>query len=152
MSRMQALMVALEHAEKERDAALLVMQRAAGQLDAAQKQAQQLQDYRAEYQQRWSAQFKREGTIDILHCYQNFMARLNTAIEQQQRMVEQAKVQHEHAQEALMERETRAASIRKLIERRAAEQALAQERRDQKATDEQASRISWASRTNLMIA
>ena len=152
MSRMQALKVALEHAEKERDAALLAMQSAAGQLDTAQKQAQQLQDYRAEYQQRWSAQFKREGTIDILHCYQNFMARLNTAIEQQQRMVEQAKAQHERAQEVLMERETRAASIRKLIERREAEHALAQQRREQKATDEQASRISWTSRTHLMIA
>lgn len=152
MSRMQALKVALEHAEKERDAALLAMQRAAGQLDAAQRQATQLQDYRAEYQQRWSAQFKREGTIDILHCYQNFMARLNTAIEQQQRVVEQARLQHESAQEALMERETRAASIRKLIERRSAEHALAQERREQKATDEQASRISWTSRTHLIIA
>ena len=152
MSRMQALKVALEHAEKERDAALLAMQRAAAQLDAAQRQATQLHDYRAEYQQRWSAQFKREGTIDILHCYQNFMARLNTAIEQQQRIVEQARLGHERSQAALMERETRAASIRKLIERRVAEQALAQDRREQKATDEQASRISWASRAHLLTA
>ena len=152
MSRMQALKVALEHAEKERDAALLAMQRAAAQLDAAQRQATQLLDYRAEYQQRWSAQFKREGTIDILHCYQNFMARLNTAIEQQQRIVEQARLGHERSQEALMERETRAASIRKLIERRVTEQALAQERREQKATDEQASRISWTNRMHLLTA
>ncbi|PPE68472.1 flagellar export protein FliJ [Caldimonas thermodepolymerans] len=152
MSRLHALKVALEHAEQERDAALRAMQRAAAQLEAAERQAAQLEDYRTDYQKRWSQQFQREGTVDILQCYQNFMSRLNAAIEQQQRVVAQARAGRQRCQAVLVERETRAASIRKLIERREAEEALAQRRREQKATDEQASRLAWAARVHVLTA
>ncbi|MCW7540554.1 flagellar export protein FliJ [Aquabacterium sp. A7-Y] len=146
MSRHHALALALEHAEKERDAALSISQRAAAQLENAERQAQQLEDYRREYQARWSEQFKRQGTMDILRCYQDFMGRINQAIEQQANAVAQGRRQLEWARGVVLERETRAASIRKLIERREAEQALQQQRRDQKATDEQAARAAWNQR------
>ncbi|AKJ31015.1 flagellar export protein FliJ [Caldimonas brevitalea] len=147
MSRHHALALALEHAEKQRDEAVSTCQRAAAQLENAERQATQLEDYRREYQQRWGEQFKRQGTMDILRCYQDFVGRINQAIEQQQGAVEQGRRQVEWARGVLAEREMRVASIRKLIERRVAEQAMTQQRRDQKATDEQAARVAWSQRS-----
>ncbi|WKB54499.1 flagellar export protein FliJ [Eleftheria terrae] len=148
MSRHHALSLALEHAEKARDDALELRRRAAAQLENAERQAEQLQEYRRDYQQRWSEQFKRQGTMDILRCYQDFMGRINAAIEQQAGAVAQGRRQLDWATGVVLERETRAASIRKLIERREAERALQQQRRDQKVTDEQAARAAWNQRAN----
>ncbi|MCV4601247.1 flagellar export protein FliJ, partial [Escherichia coli] len=65
---------------------------------------------------------------------------------QQALVVQQAEWQLEHARLHLLEQERRAAAIRKLLEKRAAEQALAAQRREQKHTDEQASRLAWNQR------
>lgn len=148
MSNTHALSLALEQAEKQRDEAQAAYQRIARAAEGARQQAQQLLDYRGEYQQRWSAQFKRAGTIEILQCYQGFMGRLNTAIEQQDAAVQRTAAQVEAARQALLDRETRVAAIRKLIERRQEQAEAAQARREQKATDEQASRLAWNRRAD----
>ena len=49
----------------------------------------------------------------------------------------------ETAKAALLSAELRVASVRKLIERRIAEAVRTQDRSDQKATDELASRAAW---------
>ena len=53
-------------------------------------QAEQLLAYRRDYEQRWSAQFCREGTIELVRCYQGFIERLTQAVEQQERVAEHA--------------------------------------------------------------
>lgn len=143
MSQLHALSLALEQAEKQRDEAQAAYQRLLRAAEGARQQAQQLLDYRSEYQQRWSTQFRHSGTVAILQCYQGFMERLNGAIEQQDAAVARSQAQLDAARQALLERETRVAAIRKLIERRQAQAEAAQQRRDQKATDEQASRLAW---------
>lgn len=148
MKDSRSLHLALELAEKDRDVALARCQQAAQALERQRLQAQQLRDYRADYLARWNGQFQRRGTVEIMRCYRDFMARLDQAIAQQALVLQQAQWQHEQARLQLLEQERRAAAIRKLLEKRAAEQALAAQRREQKHTDEQASRLAWNQRAD----
>lgn len=143
MTDIQTLTLLLGQHERQRDAALADHQRAQTLSDAAAQQADQLQAYRRDYQQRWGAQFQREGQIELVRCYQSFMERLTQAVDQQTRAKEIAATHVERALVALRDAELRCASVRKLIERRIAEQRIASERRDQKLVDEQAARAGW---------
>jgi flagellar FliJ protein len=143
MNPMQPLLALLSQTERERDEALAAHQRAIASHEAAQAQAEQLLTYRREYEQRWGEQFSRQGSIELVRCYQSFTSRLSQAVDHQQRVAQQASRQVEVAREALLEQEMRVASVRKLIERRAQEARLDADRRDQKITDEFAARAAW---------
>ena len=143
MTELQPLTILLDQNQRQRDAALADHLRARVASEAANAQAEQLVTYRREYEQRWSAQFARRGQIELVHCYQSFMARLTQAVEQQARVAEHAAQQLERALAALRTAEMRCASVRKLIERRVLEQRVATDRRDQKQTDEAATRAAW---------
>jgi flagellar FliJ protein len=140
----QALNILLERAEAERDDALAKLQELQRQAEAAQAQAAQLGQYRSDYQQRWTQQFARQTTIDIVGHYQNFGQRLDQAIAQQGAVSQFAQQRVERAREALRDLELRVASVRKLIERRQGELRRSAQRREQKATDEQAARAALA--------
>ena len=143
MTDIQTLTLLLGQHERQRDAALAEHRRAQTLSDAAAQQADQLQAYRREYQQRWGAQFQREGQIELVRCYQSFMERLTLAVDQQTRAKENTAANVERALAALRGAELRCASVRKLIERRLAEQRIATDRQDQKLIDEQAARAGW---------
>ena len=143
MTDTQTLTLLLGQHERQRDAALAEHQRALQASSAAAAQAEQLRAYRHDYEQRWSEQFKREGKIELVRCYQGFIERLTQAVDQQTCMAAHAAQQVEVALLALREAELRCASVRKLIERRVHEQRVVEDRRDQKQTDEQASRAAW---------
>jgi flagellar FliJ protein len=143
MNPLQPLMALLAQTERERDEAWAAAQQAMQAQQNAAAQADQLLAYRREYEQRWSAQFKTEGRIELVHCYRGFMERLTQAVEQQQRVAGHAAVQVEHTRQALAEREMRVASVRKLIDRRRQELRLSADRVEQKQTDEFGSRMSW---------
>ena len=143
MTDLQPLTLLLGQSERQRDEALALHQRARRANDAAVAQSAQLRSYRRDYEQRWSAQFSREGKIELVRCYQSFMERLTQAVDQQAHVVEHAAQELERALGALREAELRCASVRKLIERRTHERRAAADRRDQKQTDELASRAAW---------
>lgn len=140
---MTALHTLLTRAESERDQIMAAFRRAEEQAHGVRAQAEQLQAYRGDYQTRWAGQFSRQGAIEIVHCYQSFMQRLEEAVAQQQRQVEATQAQCQRLRQALLAAEMRVASVRKLIERRQAEQRLAQDRREQRQTDETAQQIRW---------
>ena len=146
MRSMPPLMTLLEQCERERDELAVTSQRAAVAHRSAMDQAEQLVVYRSEYEQRWAAQFRTDGRMELVHCYRGFMERLTQAVEQQKRIVVQAEAAFEHTRLALRDGEIRVASVRKLIERRMNEVRLASDRREQKATDEFASRVAWNQR------
>jgi flagellar FliJ protein len=140
---MHALQTLLEREEAERNQALAELQQAQQQAGAAQLQAEQLLAYRADYQRRWSDQFSRQGAIEIVHCYQGFMSRLEQAVAQQERIASHAEAQAQRARERVQGCEIRVASVRKLIERRLSERERVAARREQKQTDEVAQRAAW---------
>lgn len=133
-----SLQLVLDRAAQERDRLAADRRRAEELAQRTRRQGEQLAAYRGEYLQRWSRQFGHGGAIEIVHCYQSFMQRLDEALAHQQRQVHAAERGQAAAHQALLQAETRLASIRKLIERRQAEIARAHERRDQRQTDETA--------------
>ena len=149
MSILQPLMTLLGQVERERDDLALTCQRAAQAHQTAAHQAEQLLTYRREYEKRWAHQFRTDGRMELVNCYRGFMERLTQAVEQQRAATVQAQAELDHARVALRESELRVASVRKLIERRVAEADVATQRREQKASDEFASRASWHKVTGL---
>ena len=143
MSPIQPLLTLLAHTERERNAAMADAKRIELEHGNAQRQVEQLQTYRRDYEQRWSSQFSRSGGIDIVQCYQGFVTRLGQAIDAQERVMLQAAQRLEAAQAVWQEQEMRVASVRKLIERRGRELRGADERREQKQLDEHAARLLW---------
>ena len=139
---MDALTTLLEQAEADRNRALAAFNLSRTRCDAARAQAAQLEAYRSDYQQRWSAQFARGAGLDIVRCYQGFSDRLETAITQQGHALLQAQAAQAGAGDALTAHELRVASVRKLIERRAQAQRQLTERREQKDDDEHAMRMA----------
>jgi len=143
MNPLQPLMTLLTQCERERDELAVACQRTAMSHRSATEQAEQLLVYRGEYEQRWATQFKTDGRMELVNCYRGFMDRLTQAVEQQQRVVVHSQAALDQARLKLRDGEIRVASVRKLIERRQAEARLSADRREQKTTDEFASRAAW---------
>lgn len=148
MNAMQSLLTLLAHAERERDAALAALRGSQIEQRNAQAQADQLQRYRRDYEQRWNSEFSRGGGIAIVHCYQGFVTRLTQAIEQQTHVAAVAAQRMAQAETAWRECELRVASVGKLIGRRNLTLRDQDNRREQKLQDDQAARVAWERRAN----
>ena len=132
----------LEQAEAERNQVLAAYTHTRARADAAREQALQLEAYRADYRHRWSLRLAQGVGLDIVRCYQGFADRLEVAIAQQAHAVTLAQAALVRAGDVLSAHELRVASVRKLIERRSAAERQLRERIEQKADDEQATRIA----------
>src|SRR3982750_2859059 len=115
---LKPLALLLAQAERQRYDAFAEQLKAESARRAAQAQAEQLVLYRREYEQRWSAEFCRDGKIELVRCYQGFILRLTQAVEQQERVAAHAAAQVERAEAIVRGHEIRAAALRKLVERR----------------------------------
>ena len=144
MNRLQSLDLLLEREQRRRDDARHAVLKAVRNEEAAREQLDGLTTYRTDYCQRWREQFSKAATMDIVRCYQAFVARLDQAISQQQGMVRSAQVGIENARKRLVEREIRLATVGRLIERRREQAANAEDRLAQRNLDEMAQRRSHA--------
>lgn len=142
MDSIALLQTLLQRAEAERDNALAVLRQAEAQLRAAEAQAEQLRNYRSEYDQRWTLRFRQAGggSRELLQHHQNFGLRLDEAITHQNGSTAQLVQRAERARAVLLQREQRVAGVRKLIERRQQELGRMAQRREQRAEDEMAMR------------
>ncbi len=147
---LQALQSVLDHAIAERDEVTAHMYLSLENTRRIGSQMEQLQSYREQYRQRWTAQFRQAAAIEVVQSYQAFVTRLDHAIEQLRLQLEQAQTQAQQARELLVARETRVASVRKLIERRLMEQGRTVAAREQKHSDERAAIASWHAAPSMM--
>ncbi|WP_313084648.1 flagellar export protein FliJ [Pulveribacter sp.] len=138
MSSLQAFTVAVELAERRRDAARQALRDVQGAREAAQAQLEQLSGYAQETQNRWGASEGRTLKPEVMAHHYHFMGRLDHAIGLQGGVVGNQDARVAGARQVLLQAELRLASLRKVLERRRAEQALAEQRREQKQTDERA--------------
>ena len=141
---LRSLRLLLDQAERQRDEALAEQLKLDAAWRAAAAQAEQLVLYRREYEERWRAEFCREGKIELVRCYQGFMERLTQAVEQQERIAGLAAAQAERAAALVRGHDVRAAGLKKLVERRLKEGERIAAGREQRLSDEQASRAAWA--------
>ena len=137
-SSLQSFIVAIQLAERRRDAARQAVSNLQNARVAAQGQLDQLQGYAQETQGRWGASEGRVMQPVVLQHHHQFMGRLEHAIGLQGQVVRTQDQRVAGARQTLLQAELRLASLRKVLERRQAELALAQQRREQKATDERA--------------
>jgi flagellar FliJ protein len=140
---LKSLAVLLAHAERERDEALAEQFRAEAARRATAAQAEQLVAYRRDYQRRWSAEFCRDGKIELVRCYQGFMERMTQAVEQQERIAAHTAVQAERAEAIVRGHELRTAALKKLVERRLRAGEVAAIQREQRESDDRAVRRAW---------
>ena len=141
MKRLALLRTLLEREQKRRDEQMAAVRNAAANAEAQQQQADSLTVYRSEYCQKWSAQFQQAAQMEILRSYHGFLSRLDQAITQQKSVVEHAHRMVAAQRQRLVEREIRVATVERLIKRREAMLAKADDRRDQKNLDELAQRL-----------
>ncbi|MEO8526025.1 MAG: flagellar FliJ family protein [Caldimonas sp.] len=140
---LNALRLLLAQAEAQRDEALAEQMKLEAAQRASAAQAEQLVTYRREYEQRWSAEFCREGKIELVRCYQGFVVRLTQAVEQQQRIAINVAAQAERAAIVVRGHDVRAAALKKLVERRVEESRRVAADTEQKESDEHAARAAW---------
>ena len=138
-----ALATLLQREEGVRDDAAVALKQAQDRQAHAQAQLELLQEHRAEYLARWSAEFGRATTPQVYQCYRDFKARLDQAISQQQLTLGQRQATVDRARATLVAAEQRAAAVRKLIERRLAEHRRQEDRRERKREDEFARASGW---------
>ena len=138
MSALNALMVAIELATRKRDEARQLLRQRQQSLAAAQEQMQQLQSYQAEMQQRWGAHEGAQLKPEAMYHHHPFMQPLQHAIELQTKVLRDQELRLQAAQQALMNTELRLTSLQKVVQMRRKDMALAQQRREQKQTDERA--------------
>ncbi len=138
MSSLNALNVAIEAAERKRDAARTALQERQRAQQAAQAQMDQLQGYVLEMQARWGAQEGLAVQPEVMHHQYQFMERLQHAIGLQTRVVADQDIRLETARQAQLAAELRVTSLQKVVQARRRDVALAQMRREQKDTDERA--------------
>ncbi|WP_280188217.1 flagellar export protein FliJ [Delftia sp. PS-11] len=138
MSSLNALMVAIDAASRKRDEALQTVQERQRAQQAGQAQMDQLQSYAQEMQRRWGAHESQSVQPEVMYHQYQFMERLQHAIDLQTRVMADLAIRLETAQKALMACELRVSSLRKVVEVRRRDIALAQMRREQKETDDRA--------------
>ncbi|MHA7599153.1 flagellar export protein FliJ [Alicycliphilus sp. T452] len=138
MSSLKAFQVAAELAERQRDAARQALRDVQDARQAAQAQLDQLTGYAGETLGRWGMKAGAAVQPEVMRHHYQFMGRLDDAIAQQTGTVATQDARVEQARQALLAAELRLASLRKVLERRRAEMALLQQRREQKQTDERA--------------
>jgi len=144
MSALNAFVVAVELAERQRDAARQALANVQGARQSAQAQLQQLTGYAAETQDRWGLKAGAAVQPEVMHHHYHFMGRLDHAIGLQKQALSGQDQRVVQARQALLQAELRLASLRKVLERRRAELAQQQQRREQKQTDERASQRAAA--------
>ncbi|MEO8297175.1 MAG: flagellar export protein FliJ [Burkholderiales bacterium] len=145
---LQPLTVLLEQAQRDRDQALQRQRKVEAALAAAEVQAEQLRDYRAECEGRWGQQFRKGVTMTLMQVYQDFVGRLHGAVDSQGEQIDRLRADLARCIADSVAAELRVASVRKLIERREVAALRSMAQREQKQFDEMASRAAWRRMTS----
>ena len=136
MSELKSVRLALELAQRKRDAAGKALAHAIGLCHLARQQLQQLQGYAVETQDRWALGARSQCSTEILRNFQQFMERLQQAIDLQQHALAQRDKEREAARQLLLAADIRIASLNQLLDRRRRAGSIRAAAQAQKHSDE----------------
>ncbi len=139
MPKFRSLLLAVDLAITKRDQALAVVQTHRRNHAFAQSQMDQLQQYAAETEQRWTVGAQKSTTPELLHHHYQFMARLQQAVDLQQNALATSVSKVQAAEQMLLQAEFRIASLKLVLGKRQGDLAKVQQRQEQKQMDEFAS-------------
>ena len=143
-----ALQIAVEMMERQRDGARQALADVRVSAAAAQEQMAQLEIYAGETEARWGMRAGASVAPEVLFHHRHFMGRLEHAMELQTQVLVDHKERVLRSERVLLAAELRLATLKKLVAKRKREQALVEQRRDQKQTDE---RAQFALRLHLEV-
>jgi len=138
MASLNAFLVAVELAERQRDEARQALQDARSARQAAQQQLDQIESYAQETQNRWGLRADTAVKPEVMYHHYQFMDRLAHASGLQSSVVGDQAGRVDAAAQVLLQAELRVTSLKKVVEKRRREMEHLQSRRDQKQTDERA--------------
>ena len=136
MPQLRALALAIDQAARRRDEAFAALLKAQRDCQGAQDQMGQLQSYAQETESHWALGARITANPEIVQHYDHFMDRLQQAVEMQQGVVADHVQAVAMARQRVMEAETRAMGLQRLLEKRRADRTRVQNTRDQKQLDE----------------
>ncbi len=140
MKRSQRMQTVRRLAERKTHQAEQALGQAQQALLAERQKLEQLESFRNEYQQNLLQQGRQGIRAEQLLRTQQFLARLGTAMEQQQRQIARAEQQLENAKQQWRAVRAREQVLESLVGRLQAEELQQEEKRLQKAVDELAQR------------
>lgn len=149
MSFMRSLSLAIQLATDRRDEASRQLAQAQRTQASAHDQMGQLERYAQDSENRWIGSAQVSMDPEVLRHHYQFMDRLRHAIGLQSDVLGNLQGQVELARRQLLEAETRLAGLNKVLQRKQQEELRAQERREQRQTDEFATQQYLRARRDL---
>lgn len=122
-------------ATKERNAARSMGQ-ARRNLAEEEAKLQQLQQYHQEYLGRFQQAASQGISAPQLQEYRAFLAKLDEAIQQQEKVVAASMAKHSDQKDDWKQKHTRTQALGKVVERYRRQERIDQDRKEQKANDE----------------
>lgn len=126
--------------EKAEEASARALGDAQQRLAAAEHKLVELKNYHAEYQRNFLARGKGGQSVTALRDFQAFLARLEEAVRQQEKVVAVARDQVAHQRHNWQGAARQVKAVESVVERWQDAERQADERREQKDTDERAQR------------
>ena len=139
MSAIKSFLLAIEMATRKRDQASQGLMHVQKTYFFAQDQMNQLQTYAAETESRWTAAAQISTSTEMLRHHYQFMGRLQHAMDLQNEALENESRKVALAKKGVLEAEFRLVSLKQVLEKKQADLAVLQARREQKQMDEFAS-------------
>lgn len=141
MKKPAPLTTVIEVATLRRDQALQALGRARQEMQSAELQLSQLEQYTQESLQRWSQRAAQGISPMLLRTHQNFMAKIDHAVQFQHGVMQRLQNDIERCQQQVFEAERQLASLNKYTERRESRWQQQLQRQEQKSNDEMASTL-----------
>lgn len=135
-----ALSTLIELAENEVENAAKNLGRMIKARDDANEQLNLLNQYRSDYEIRFQSNAKQGLNVTQFTNFQAFIIKLDQAVEGQKKLIQDAEYRIEIAKKNWQECEKKRLSYKTLIDRNAASELKKENKRDQKQTDERATR------------
>jgi flagellar FliJ protein len=136
MSALKSVLLAIEHATLNRDALAKAAARVERSLGFARAQMQQLQNYAADTDVRWTGTAARGVSVELMHHQYQFMDRLQQAMAMQSDVLTQSAGQLEQAKAKLLQAEVRLLGLNQILKTRQTALLRIQRQRQQRHTDE----------------
>lgn len=140
MSRSERLEPIAELQRNKETKASLVLGESQRRYQAQEQRLADLEQFQREYQQRFQTLGRSGAAIERYREYRHFNDRLNVAIEQQKRLLEECRRELEHQNRYWSEISSRRRALEKVIDRFHQDEVSYAQRREQGETDERAQR------------
>jgi len=136
MAALKGLVLAVDLAKRRRDAAVAALLQAQQTCQGARDQMGQLESYALETESHWALGARSRVSPEIVRHYDQFMDRLQQAVDLQQGVVGDHDQALASARDRVIEAEVRLAGLLRLLETRRAAQKRHEAGREQKHLDE----------------